>query len=45
MNEWITYLDVIRRIASETNLTARQVEKRLFDIDREERDGNLYQNS
>ena len=43
LNEWITYLNIIRNIASETNLTARQVEKRLFDIDREERDGNLYQ--
>ena len=37
LNEWITYLDVMRRIATQTNLTARQVEKRLFDIDRIER--------
>ena len=41
--EWEIYLNVIRNIGTKNNLTARQVEKRIFDIDRQTRKGNLYQ--
>ena len=40
--EWEIYLNVIRNIGAKNNLTARQVEKRIFDIDRKTRKGNLY---
>ncbi len=36
------YLTVIRNLSKELNLTARQVEKRLFDFDKETRPENLY---
>lgn len=42
LNEWETYLSIIRNLASELNITARQVEKRLFDYDRLTRTDNLY---
>jgi hypothetical protein len=37
------YFQVIRKLAIELNLTARQVEKRIFDYDRLNQIGNLYQ--
>jgi hypothetical protein len=37
------YFQVIRQLATEFNLTARQVEKRLFDHDKKNQIGNLYQ--
>ena len=42
LKEWEKYLEIIRTLAKSTNLTARQVEKRLFDIDKNEQVGNLY---
>ena len=42
LDEWENYLVIIRRIAKELNLTPRQVEKRLYDIDKREQIGNLY---
>jgi len=42
LNEWEKYLDIIRELAIKTKLTPRQVEKRLFDIDKIEQIGNLY---
>lgn len=41
LKEWEKYLEIIRAFAKSTNLTARQVEKRLFDIDKNEQVGNL----
>lgn len=42
LNEWEMYLDIIREIAIKTKLTPRQVEKRLFDIDKLEQSENIY---
>ncbi len=42
LQEWTNYLSVIRNIAKDLGLTARQVEKRLFDYDRTTRKTNLY---
>lgn len=42
LNEWEKYLNLIREIAINAKLTPRQVEKRLFDIDKSEQTGNLY---
>lgn len=42
LDQWKMYLDTVRDIASRLKLTARQVEKRLFDIDKEAQEGNLY---
>lgn len=36
------FFTIIRQMAQELNLTARQVEKRLFDYDRTTRKGRLY---
>ena len=33
---------MIRLIATEHNITARQVEKRLFDYNKANQEGNLY---
>ncbi len=40
--QWENYLTVIRQLANDLNLTARQVEKRLFIHDRKTRLGKLY---
>lgn len=40
--EWEIYLNVIRSLANDLKLTARQVEKRLFDHDKNTRKGTLY---
>ncbi|WP_283643236.1 hypothetical protein [Croceibacter atlanticus] len=42
LEEWNTYLKVIRSIASEYNTNARQIEKQLFDFDKANQIGNLY---
>ncbi len=42
LDEWETYLEIISIIAGKTGLTPRQVDKRLYDIDKRERVGNLY---
>jgi hypothetical protein len=42
LNQWEKYLSVIREIAIEHNITARQVEKRLFDYDKANQKGKLY---
>jgi thermostable 8-oxoguanine DNA glycosylase len=42
LEQWATYLKVIRSLAKENNLTSRQVEKRLFDFDKSTQIGNLY---
>ena len=40
--QWDTYLNVVRQIAKELSITPRQVEKRLFDHDKENQVGTLY---
>ena len=42
LEEWITYLKVIRSIANKYNTNARQIEKKLFDFDKSNQIGNLY---
>lgn len=42
LQEYETYLTVIRSLAKDLKLTARQVEKRLFDLDKNTRKGKLY---
>lgn len=42
LNQWIDYLTIIRNIASELKISARQVEKRIFDYDRNTRKTKLY---
>ena len=42
LEEWSTYLKVIRSIANEYNTNARQIEKKLFDFDKSNQIGNLY---
>jgi transcriptional antiterminator len=42
LNEWEKYLEIIRMIANKAKLTPRQVEKRLYDIDKKEQIGTLY---
>jgi hypothetical protein len=42
LKQWDNYLLVIRKLAKDLNLTARQVEKRIFDHDRKTRPGKLY---
>ncbi len=42
LQEWITYLTIIRNLANDLKLTARKVEKRIFDLDKNSRKGNLY---
>lgn len=42
LNQWEKYLSVIREIAIEHNITARKVEKRLFDYNKATQKGKLY---
>jgi hypothetical protein len=42
LDEWNTYLIVIRTLAKKYNTTARQIEKKLFDFDKKNQIGNLY---
>lgn len=42
LNQWGKYIEIIREIATEHKLTARQVEKRLFDYDKATQKGKLY---
>ena len=42
LSEWETYLKVIRTLAKTNNTTARQIEKKLFDFDKNNQIGNLY---
>ncbi|WP_423130163.1 hypothetical protein [Gaoshiqia sp. Z1-71] len=42
LEQWWTYVKIIRKISHETNLTARQVEKRLFDYNKVNQKGTLY---
>lgn len=42
LKECEKYFQVVRQLAAELNITARQVEKRLFDYDRANQIGNLY---
>ncbi len=42
LRQWQVYLDVIRHLAKEHTITARQVEKRIFDHDVKTRRGKLY---
>jgi len=42
LNQADNYLLIIRKLSTELNLTARQVEKRLFDFDKETRIEKLY---
>ena len=42
LNQWGIYLNLVREIAKELSLTPRQVEKRLFDYDKENQVGTLY---
>lgn len=42
LKECEKFYQVIRELASNLNLTARQVEKRIFDYDKMNQEGNLY---
>jgi hypothetical protein len=42
LNQWGKYIEIIRELATEHNVTARQVEKRLFDYDKATQKGKLY---
>jgi len=42
LQQWETYLKVIRALAKELNLTARQTEKRIFDHDRKTQTAPIY---
>jgi len=42
LNQWEDYLKIIRELAYELGISARQVEKRLFDYDKKIRTSNLY---
>lgn len=42
LNQWGKYIEIIRELATEHKLTARQVEKRLFDYDKATQKGKLY---
>ena len=42
LNQWESYLLKIRQLAKEYNITARQVEKRLFDYNKANQEGKLY---
>lgn len=42
LNDCAKYFQVVRKLADELNITARQVEKRLFDYDKANQIGNLY---
>jgi thermostable 8-oxoguanine DNA glycosylase len=42
LQQWEKYLSVIRMLAEDLHLSARQVEKRIFDYDRKTRKDNLY---
>lgn len=42
LKECEIFYQVIRKLANEMNLSARQVEKRIFDYDKKIQEGNLY---
>ncbi len=42
LDQWIKYLEIIRGLAKKHQLSSRQIEKRLFDYDKENQVGNLY---
>lgn len=42
LSQWDEYLAVIRTLANHLKLNSRQVEKRIFDYDKQTRIGNLY---
>lgn len=42
LEQWSKYLQIIRRIGNHYNLTAREIEKRLFDYNKMTQQGNLY---
>ncbi|HEX8607162.1 MAG TPA: hypothetical protein VF679_00835 [Pedobacter sp.] len=44
LSQWIDYLKVIRTLAKEHKLSARQIEKRLFDYSKKNQEGTLYRN-
>lgn len=44
-NEWCNYLDIIRYFAKKLNVSARDIDRTLFNVHKEYQDGNLYDNS
>ena len=42
LQQWLDYISTIRKLGKKYSLTARQVEKRLFDYDRSTRKEKLY---
>jgi hypothetical protein len=42
LKQWSEYLEIIRKLAQDHDLSARQVEKRLFDYHKSTQNGNLY---
>lgn len=43
-NNWLKYLDIVRKMAKENNLTPREVDKVLFSMHKESLESNSYQN-
>lgn len=44
LNNWLKYLDIVRKIAKENSITAREVDKALFAMHREWLEGQNYRN-
>ena len=44
-NEWNSFLNILRQYAKHFNVTARDIERTLFNIHRKYQDGNLYTSS
>jgi len=42
IKDWLLYLNIIRKLAGESNLTPREIDKALFMYDKINRQGNLY---
>jgi thermostable 8-oxoguanine DNA glycosylase len=42
LDQWALYINIIRSIANKHNISARVVEKKLFDYDKQTQEGNLY---
>lgn len=42
LDQWISYLKILRSFANKHNISVREVEKKLFDYDKLTQEGNLY---
>lgn len=42
LDQWISYIKIIRSLAKQNSMSVREVEKKLFDYDKLTQEGNLY---